>query len=80
MSNEQIVELDVRPTLEAGGEPFQEIMDTVKALREEDIFILHATFNPVPLLKVMENKGYQNEPLQIEQGHWEIRFWKEPAK
>lgn len=62
LSHEQIVELDVRPTLEAGGEPFQEIMDTVKALREEDIFILHATFNPVPLLKVMEKKGDQNAP------------------
>lgn len=72
----KIVELDVRPTLEAGGEPFNEIMDAVNSLGPTDIFVLHATFNPLPLLRVMERKGYNNESTQVEKGHWIVRFWR----
>ncbi|WP_081412373.1 DUF2249 domain-containing protein [Tuberibacillus calidus] len=77
MAERKVVELDVRPTLEAGGEPFEEIMGAVKSLGPSDVFVLHATFNPIPLLRVMERKGYVNEPEQVEKGHWVIRFWKE---
>lgn len=78
MSTEgKTVELDVRPTLEAGGEPFQEIMGAVKSLEPSDTFILHATFDPIPLHRVMERKGYKHESEQVEKGHWVTRFFKE---
>jgi uncharacterized protein (DUF2249 family) len=71
------VELDVRPILEAGGEPFKEIMDAVKSLEPTDIFILHATFDPIPLHNVLKRKGFTHESEQVEKGHWVVRFFKE---
>jgi hypothetical protein len=77
MSESKLVELDVRPILEAGGEPFEEIMAAVKSLEPSDVFILHATFNPIPLLRVMERKGYNHNSEQAKKGHWIVRFWKD---
>ena len=57
-SDARIVELDVRPHLRKKLEPFQLIMDTVKTLGPDDIFVLHATFKPTPLLGVLKMKGF----------------------
>jgi uncharacterized protein (DUF2249 family) len=76
-SQKNVVELDVRPILKAKGDPFNEIMSAVKKLKQADVFVLHATFKPLPLLTVMKKKGYQNEAKQIEKGHWTVHFWKE---
>lgn len=77
MSQDQnVVVLDVREMLRKKEEPFQAIMDTVKSLKPDDVFELHATFNPIPLLKVMEGKGYANESTQLEEEHWVVRFFK----
>ncbi|GAB6932441.1 DUF2249 domain-containing protein [Calditerricola satsumensis] len=54
----QTVELDVRPQLARGEEPFDLIMKTVKSLAKEDTLILHAPFKPTPLIGVMKWKGF----------------------
>ena len=68
------VELDVREQLRNKQEPFQLIMDTVKTLQKEDIFVLHATFKPTPLLGLMKVKGFTNEIEQLEKDHWVVIF------
>jgi TusA-related sulfurtransferase len=70
----QTVELDVRPYLLKKLEPFKIIMDTVKELNKEDIFILHATFKPTPLFGLMKTKGYAHKVEKIESDHWVITF------
>ncbi|MGG1613702.1 DUF2249 domain-containing protein [Paenibacillus phoenicis] len=70
----QIVELDVRPILRRGEEPFSVIMDTVGKLQEGDSLVLHATMKPVPLLKVLEGKGYRHECEQLAADHWKVTF------
>lgn len=55
------VELDVRPYLRKKIEPFQVIMDVVKELKKDQMFKLHATFKPTPLLRIMESKGFVNK-------------------
>lgn len=70
----KIVELDVRPHLTKKVEPFQLIMDTVKELDVEDIFILHATFKPTPLLGVLKMKGFVNKVERKEKDHWVVSF------
>ncbi|HET7627152.1 MAG TPA: DUF2249 domain-containing protein [Bacillales bacterium] len=75
--NGKTVELDVRPILKAKKEPFKDIMEAVKSLEPEDTFVLHATFKPVPLFKVMERKGFLYEAIHEGKSHWIIRFWKE---
>ncbi|MGG6313043.1 DUF2249 domain-containing protein [Paenibacillus macerans] len=70
----RVVELDVRLQLRQGEEPFRIIMDTVGQLEEGDIFVLHATMNPVPLLKLLETKGYCNDCEQLAADHWKVTF------
>lgn len=69
-----VVELDVRPHLRKKLEPFQIIMDTVKRLEPQDLFVLHATFKPTPLLGVLKMKGYVNKVEQKEKDHWIVTF------
>lgn len=69
-----IVELDVRPHLRKKLEPFQLIMDTVKTLKDDDLFVLHATFKPTPLLGVMKMRGFVNKVEQRAKDHWVVTF------
>lgn len=76
----KVVELDVRDDLKNKLEPFQKIMDAVLGLKENDIFILHAPFKPVPLFAVMKAKGFTHADEEIEKKHWKITFTKEGGK
>ncbi|WP_338539965.1 DUF2249 domain-containing protein [Paenibacillus tundrae] len=69
-----IVELDVRPHLNKKLEPFQLIMDTVKGLHPEDVFVLHAPFKPTPLLGILKLKGYSNSSERMSADHWVTTF------
>lgn len=68
------VDVDVRPTLRAGGEPFAEIMAAVNALAPGQGLRLVATFKPVPLFSVLGSKGYTHEEREIGHGDWEVLF------
>ncbi len=73
MNVNQVV-LDVREHLRKKLEPFELIMNTVKNLSPTDVFVLHATFKPVPLLGVMMAKGYKNKVKQVDTDHWVVTF------
>lgn len=68
------VELDVRDQLRNKQDPFRLIMDHVKTLSKDDRFLLHATFKPTPLLKVMRLKGYVNKTEKLADDHWQVTF------
>jgi TusA-related sulfurtransferase len=68
------VDVDVRPTLRAGGEPFGEIMAAVNTLPPGQGLRLLATFKPVPLFSVLGSKGYTHEEREIGGGDWEVLF------
>jgi uncharacterized protein (DUF2249 family) len=68
------VDLDVRPTLRAGGEPFEQIMAAVGALRPGQGLRLFATFRPTPLLHVLGSKGFSHEATELPGGEWEVLF------
>lgn len=68
------VDLDVRPILRNGGEPFGKIMETVAALAPGQGLRLYATFKPVPLFSVLETKGFTHEAREIGGGDWEVLF------
>jgi uncharacterized protein (DUF2249 family) len=70
----QFVDLDVRPTLRAGGEPFEEIMQAVAGLRPGEGLRLYATFKPVPLFSVLGARGFVHEERELEGGDWEVLF------
>jgi TusA-related sulfurtransferase len=68
------LELDVRPILLSGGEPFGAIMASVERLQPGQRLRLFATFKPVPLFQVMARRGYDNEAREIGGGDWEVIF------
>lgn len=68
------VDLDVRPILRAGGEPFQQIMETVTTLAPGQGLRLFATFKPGPLFSVLGSKGFSHEAKELEGGDWEVLF------
>lgn len=70
----EIVDLDVRPLLSAGQEPFQLIMKTVDALAPGQTLRLLAPFRPVPLFSVMARRGYEASDRALEGGDWEVVF------
>lgn len=67
-------ELDVRPLLRAGEEPFQAIMEAVSALAPGQPLRLIAPFRPVPLFSVMANRGFAASDRALDGGDWEVLF------
>ena len=68
------VELDVRPILRAGGEPFEAIMGAVSRLGPGQGLRLLATFKPVPLFSVLGARGFVHEAQELAGGDWEVIF------
>ncbi len=58
MDKKNIVTLDVRPILSGGADPFDEIMKTIKGMKEEETLLIINTFEPVPLLNILKKRGY----------------------
>ncbi|GAA4135434.1 DUF2249 domain-containing protein [Aminobacter aganoensis] len=71
------VDLDVRPALRAGEEPFEQITAAVATLPAGQGLRLFATFKPVPLLHVLGSKGFSHELKELEDGEWEVLFTPE---
>lgn len=73
--------LDVRPDLEQGREPFSRIMDAVSLLLAGESLELVAPFEPIPLYRVMEAKGFEYEATRAQDGSWHVLFRPmEPAQ
>ncbi|WP_027556986.1 DUF2249 domain-containing protein [Bradyrhizobium sp. Cp5.3] len=70
----EFIDVDVRPILRAGGEPFSIIMAALDRLAPGQGLRLYAPFKPVPLFDVMASKGFAHQEAELEAGEWEIRF------
>jgi len=54
----KVISLDVRPTLERGGDPFNEIMGELMRLQDGYALEVINTFEPTPLIKIANTRGY----------------------
>ena len=68
------IDLDVRPILRAGGEPFSTIIGVLEQLAPGQGMRLYAPFKPIPLFSVMAEKGFTHEEKELEHGEWEVLF------
>lgn len=68
MEKLNIVDMDVRPILETGVDPFNVIMDGLKKLKEDETLRIINTFEPIPLLNIIKKKGYDYETQRPEDG------------
>ena len=56
--DKEIIELDARIDLEKGIDPFKSIMSAIKQLPENKVLKIINTFEPLPLIKILSEKGY----------------------
>jgi uncharacterized protein (DUF2249 family) len=68
MKRTNIVDLDVRPILDSGVDPFNVIMDGLKTLKDGETLRIINTFEPIPLLNIIKKKGYEYESDRPEEG------------
>ena len=73
------LDLDVRPILREGGEPFGEIMEAIGKLAPGQSLRLLAPFKPIPLFSVLGQRGFQPEAREIGDGDWEVLFMPQAA-
>ena len=60
LTPEWMVQLDVRPTIDSGADPFSEIMAVTKTLQKDQILEIINVFEPIPLMNVLENQGFES--------------------
>ena len=69
-------DLDVRPLLANGEEPFNVIMASAARVPACAALRLRTTFEPVPLYDVLGGRGFQHEAHQLGPDDWETVFWR----
>lgn len=75
---EMIVDLDVRPVLAGGTDPFHIIMDSVNNLKAGQVLRIINTFAPMPLVSVLGKKGFESYIDQVELQLVHAYFYKRP--
>ena len=79
IAENKIIKLDVRPTIESGKDPFLEIMQTIKSLKDDDVLHLINSFEPMPLYSVLGNKGFEHWTEKVD-GVFNVYFFKDDFK
>ena len=72
----QIVELDVRELLRAGGEPRAQIVAAADALPRDHVLHLRTTFRPEPLFRLLHQRGFHFHSAEFGASDWSTWFWK----
>ena len=75
ISKEKIIELDVRPIINSGKDPFLDIMNKVKSLKDDEVLLIINSFEPIPLYTVLGEKGFEHWTEKTE-GTFKVYFFK----
>lgn len=73
------LELDVRPIIRDGEDPFGAIMAAVDVLSPGQALHLLAPFRPAPLFTVMASRGFGSQDRHRNDGTWEVLFTPAPS-
>jgi len=73
---ENVVTLDVRAMLAGGTDPLKHIQQTVKQLLPGQVLKIVNTFEPTPLIKLLEKQGFQAYTDVVEKDRIETYFSK----
>ena len=74
------VHLDVREDVRRGQEPFTRIMAAVNALVGDDVLVLRAPFEPVPLYGVLGKRGFAHWTERHAPDDWSVWFYRDAAR
>jgi hypothetical protein len=66
ISEEKVIDLDVREMLKEGKDPFNVIMNALSKLSSDSVLKIINTFEPTPLISILSKKGYIHITSEIE--------------
>ena|SRR5680860_440260 len=66
--------VDARPIIAAGGEPFDKILQAAESTANEEVLVVYAPFEPIPLEGVLGEQGFEHVAEQIGENDWRVRF------
>ena len=72
-----IAHLDVREDVRSGRPPFERIMAAVTALAADDVLVLRAPFEPVPLYAALGKRGFLHRTERLAPDDWSVSFYRE---
>jgi len=76
LKKENIAEMDVRAMLASGTDPLNAIMEKLKTVKTGSALKIINTFEPLPLIKLLEKRGYVAYTDTIDDNHIETYFYK----
>lgn len=79
LKNDQIVNLDVRAELASGSDPLHSILGKVKSLQTGEVLKIINTFEPIPLIRLLEKQGFTSYTDVLGDDHVETYFYKKPG-
>jgi uncharacterized protein DUF2249/uncharacterized protein DUF1858 len=72
------VHLDVRADIQRGEEPFVRIMTAAKSLAPDQILVLRAPFEPIPLYDVLAKPRFAHWTEWGRPDDWSVWFFRQP--
>jgi uncharacterized protein (DUF2249 family) len=76
IKKDQVIDLDVRPVLASGTDPLNIILDKIKSIQAGQILKIINTFEPIPLIKMLEKKEFVTYTDNIGPNLVETYFYK----
>lgn len=73
---ERLVNFDVRAMLADGNDPLKQIQQKVKSLQPGQVLVIVNSFEPVPLIKLLERQGFKAHVDFIDADTVETYFYK----
>src|SRR6478672_8180669 len=74
LASRQLVELDVRPVLATGEDPLSIIMSKIKTIEPGGVLKVINSFEPTPLILLLEKKGFETYVENISTDHINTYF------
>lgn len=79
LKKEQLVDLDVRPVIASGSDPLNSIMGKVKTVKPGQVLRIINTFEPTPLIGMLEKKGFETWVEELDKNTIHTYFYKTPG-
>ena len=73
---ERLVPIDVREDIRQDREPFRRIMAAVNGLHDDQILVLRAPFEPLPLYAVLSKRGFAHWAERRSSEDWSVWFYR----
>ena len=77
---EQIIEFDARPIIEADEDPLPTILKKVKGIKQHQALKIINSFEPTPLIVLLEKQGFESFADTISDNLVETYFYKKSDK